>query len=312
MEDLARACRTFLAGAPDDPRHIADIAYGASVRRSHLPHRLALAGSTRAEYLDQLDAFLGGEKRTGMAHGKSASAPPRVAFVCSGQGTQWWGMGRGLLAADPAFRRTMERCHEELSRHASWSLLSFGGFAARAVARILELRGERVDLVALIDANRQWAHPAFPVHQVMARLVAEVLSALARDRQELAALDPAAWTEVWPELASRFEGATWAEGTERLLGWLKDHGLMTGDLTVEAARAEILRHGPYHELIPTFEPRPSAALHVLWWARDGRPAERVAPWEWEAFCTGEVREHVLPGLHHELLGGESVGRWPRS
>ena len=41
----------------------------------------------------------------------------------SGQGPQWFGMGRELLAEEPIFRAALEECDALLRRHASWSLL---------------------------------------------------------------------------------------------------------------------------------------------------------------------------------------------
>src|SRR5262249_46004048 len=54
----------------------------------------------------------------------AASGKPQVTFVFSGQGGQWWGMGRELLRQEPVFRRAIERCDEILRRHADWSLLA--------------------------------------------------------------------------------------------------------------------------------------------------------------------------------------------
>ena len=46
----------------------------------------------------------------------------RIAFVCSGQGPQWWAMGRQLLAYCPEFREVIDSCGREFSRYGNWSL----------------------------------------------------------------------------------------------------------------------------------------------------------------------------------------------
>ena len=44
-------------------------------------------------------------------------------FVCSGQGPQWWAMGRELMRTEPAFFETMDRCDRLLRKLGGWSLL---------------------------------------------------------------------------------------------------------------------------------------------------------------------------------------------
>jgi acyl transferase domain-containing protein/NADPH:quinone reductase-like Zn-dependent oxidoreductase/SAM-dependent methyltransferase/NAD(P)-dependent dehydrogenase (short-subunit alcohol dehydrogenase family)/acyl carrier protein len=51
------------------------------------------------------------------------AAPRRLAFVYSGMGAQWWGMGRQLLAGEPVFRRAVEECDALFAPRARWSLL---------------------------------------------------------------------------------------------------------------------------------------------------------------------------------------------
>ncbi|HVO94249.1 MAG TPA: SDR family NAD(P)-dependent oxidoreductase, partial [Terriglobales bacterium] len=48
---------------------------------------------------------------------------PKLAFIFSGQGPQWCGMGRDLLRNESVFRNMIEECDRLLSAHADWSLL---------------------------------------------------------------------------------------------------------------------------------------------------------------------------------------------
>ena len=122
LQALARSYRDViaegLAGAT-----LRDLSGTLGARRGHHGHRLALTASTRAEAVAQLDAFLKGEADPGTAKGRAPSRPPRLAFVFSGQGAQAWGMGRQLLADEPAFRQAVEACDRALAPLSGWSLM---------------------------------------------------------------------------------------------------------------------------------------------------------------------------------------------
>ena len=47
----------------------------------------------------------------------------KLAFIFSGQGSQWSGMGRSLFEQDPVFRGTLQQCDELMSTSLDWSLL---------------------------------------------------------------------------------------------------------------------------------------------------------------------------------------------
>ena len=49
-----------------------------------------------------------GEAVPTAALGRAEAPAPRVVFVFPGQGSQWLGMGRELLAREPAFRTAIE------------------------------------------------------------------------------------------------------------------------------------------------------------------------------------------------------------
>ncbi len=121
LQDTAKAYRAFLA---DDAPRLKDIAFSTALRRSHHDHRLALVARTKAEASTQLEAFLADPQHTNVRNGHvSPNTRPKIVFVCSGMGPQWWAMGRELLETEPVFRAAIERCDAEFQRYAGWSLL---------------------------------------------------------------------------------------------------------------------------------------------------------------------------------------------
>ncbi|MCB1630178.1 MAG: SDR family NAD(P)-dependent oxidoreductase [Sinobacteraceae bacterium] len=96
----------------------------AGERRSHYDHRLAVVAGSVDEMRIRLQAFVDGGHPTGFATGRCPiAAAVRVAFVFSGQGQQWLGMGRELLQCEPVFREALADVDARLRRHVEWSLL---------------------------------------------------------------------------------------------------------------------------------------------------------------------------------------------
>nr|VFJ58903.1 MAG: polyketide synthase 12 [Candidatus Kentron sp. FW] len=105
--------------------NLPDIAYSINCRRSHHTHRLTLAVASKEELAQKLRAYT--EDRfpgQGMAEGKCLTdEPPKLAFVYTGMGPQWWAMGRELLASSKRFRETAEECDAIFREIAGWSIL---------------------------------------------------------------------------------------------------------------------------------------------------------------------------------------------
>lgn len=123
LQDLVRSYQQFLTadGAALDLQHIC---YTAGGRRAHHDHRLALVAHSPEEGVAQLTAFLNGDKRAGLSAGRRTwEASKKLAFVFSGQGSHWLGMGRDLLAQEPVFRAVLTEIDRLLRQHVEWSLL---------------------------------------------------------------------------------------------------------------------------------------------------------------------------------------------
>jgi acyl transferase domain-containing protein len=187
LREMAGRYAEWLAGegaeaAPDDLCHT------ASARRSHHPHRLALAFRTRGELRAQLDAFArGAELPPGCAlSALPASRPPRLVFVFAGQGSAWVGMGLALHAAEPVFRDALDACAALMRRHVEWSLLEeLGADEAHSRLRqagVAQPAGFAVQ-VALAALWRSWGvEPQAVVGQSMGEVAAaHVAGALSLD-----------------------------------------------------------------------------------------------------------------------------------
>lgn len=106
-----------------DTISLADLCFNASMRRSHLGHRLALVAHNREDLLGVLAAYVAGESNVNVVLDHVAQGPAAgLAFICSGQGPQWWAMGRQLLTQEPVFRAVIERCDNLVQRLGGWSL----------------------------------------------------------------------------------------------------------------------------------------------------------------------------------------------
>ena len=101
-----------------------DICYTASLRRTHYDHRAAVVGTSAQELTERLALISQGESRPGaaLADGRLGHSA-KLAFVFSGQGPQWWGMGRELMANEPVYAETVEKIARLFSAHVSWSLI---------------------------------------------------------------------------------------------------------------------------------------------------------------------------------------------
>jgi acyl transferase domain-containing protein/NADP-dependent 3-hydroxy acid dehydrogenase YdfG/acyl carrier protein len=114
----------FLAANLEQPEPtLADICHSARSRRTAHAHRLAVSCRSKAELLAKLREHQHGDAAPNRATNTADSVLEPV-FVFTGQGAQWWAMGRELLTHNQLFRSTVEDVDQRFSKLAGWSLLA--------------------------------------------------------------------------------------------------------------------------------------------------------------------------------------------
>ena len=121
-EALQAAVINYRAFLSESDAQADAICAAAATRRSHLAHRLCIVGTSRQELLTRLEEFATGKFSASVVAGEGSSAIAPV-FVFSGQGPQWWGMGRELFQTEAVFREKIQECDLFFQHFGCWSLI---------------------------------------------------------------------------------------------------------------------------------------------------------------------------------------------
>ncbi len=105
-------------------REFYDIAYAAVFHRERLENRLALVAPTPAEVTQLLEDFANGNMPGGVVTEDRLAQQGGTAFVYSGNGSQWLGMGRVLLAESPRFGEIINGIDEAVASIAGFSVIA--------------------------------------------------------------------------------------------------------------------------------------------------------------------------------------------
>ncbi|HEX8742837.1 MAG TPA: beta-ketoacyl synthase N-terminal-like domain-containing protein [Thermoleophilaceae bacterium] len=156
-----------------DADEVADLCAAAALGRSHHRHRICVT----AEHADALPRALGETMLAGVP--RPLGRDPRVAFVFSGQGSQWPGMGRDLLANDPVARAEIEACDEIVRDLVGWSLIDQLE-APPETSRLNETEVTQLTLCALqLALTARWREWGVVPEAVVGHSMAEVTAACA-------------------------------------------------------------------------------------------------------------------------------------
>lgn len=100
---------------------VSDLCVATALRKPSLSHRAFFSAKTKEALLKALEDFAYD------ADSSTVNTTPlqhhKVVMVFPGQGAQWIGMGRDLLAKEPVFRDVIEACDKAFRPHTGWSLV---------------------------------------------------------------------------------------------------------------------------------------------------------------------------------------------
>ncbi|MEN8215014.1 MAG: type I polyketide synthase [Pseudomonadota bacterium] len=114
LQELAGRYEKSLSDSVANPhRELGDICFTANTCRSHFQHRLSIVAGSSAQMREKLSTFIAGQETEGIVVGKE-STQSRIAFLFTGQGAQYMGMGRQLYDTNATFRQSIVRCDEIL------------------------------------------------------------------------------------------------------------------------------------------------------------------------------------------------------
>jgi phthiocerol/phenolphthiocerol synthesis type-I polyketide synthase D len=178
VQAQARQLAAWLDRRPDEPP-LAHIARTLDRRQGRGPHRSAVIARDRDELAAGLRALGAGERHLAVVSGTDGQAGPGVAFVFSGYGSQWPGMGRALAAAEPAFAEALAELEQPLREATGIGGLALTGAAADDALRQVQvaqpvLFGFQVALARLWEAHG--VHPVAVIGHSMGEVAAAVVS----------------------------------------------------------------------------------------------------------------------------------------
>jgi acyl transferase domain-containing protein/NADPH:quinone reductase-like Zn-dependent oxidoreductase len=119
QQQAASLAEHLQATAPlhlENSNFLADLAYTLGLRRSVLPWKAAFIAPSISTLIDALRSSDGSFQQSNKA--------PTIAFIFTGQGAQWYGMGRELLGSYGVFSRSIRKSASFLkSLGAGWDLI---------------------------------------------------------------------------------------------------------------------------------------------------------------------------------------------
>lgn len=120
---LRQLAGRYAALLKNQPQSYYDIAYAAAFGRGRLSKRLATKCESVEQTVTQLEAFAQSQPAPQVLLEDTLAQPGEVAFVYSGNGSQWLGMGQQLMAQSPRFSDLMYDLDTQIRARSGFSIV---------------------------------------------------------------------------------------------------------------------------------------------------------------------------------------------
>jgi acyl transferase domain-containing protein/acyl carrier protein len=121
LAELAASYEHFMATCPEE--EFADACISANTGRTHFKQRMSVVASSPYEASTMLATFRAKRRQPGISTGKATDNSNKIAFLFTGQGSQYAGMGRQLYQTQPVFRNAVDQCADILRQHIECNLV---------------------------------------------------------------------------------------------------------------------------------------------------------------------------------------------
>ena len=160
--------------SPTSHTLLSDMSWTACIGRSHFEHRAGIVFHDELSLKNRLIEFVEA------GHETVPQTPDRVAFVYTGQGSQWSGMGKALYESEPVARAVLDRCEEVFRQRRGSSLLDVMFAREGAQGELGDTAWEQPALYALECAlTALWSSVDVKPNVVLGHSVGEIAAAQA-------------------------------------------------------------------------------------------------------------------------------------
>ncbi|KAL4946607.1 hypothetical protein BDV06DRAFT_218074 [Aspergillus oleicola] len=148
--------------------HLGSLSYTTTARRIHHSHRIAVHGASVSEITRALELRLAD---TADFHRRGAVARPPIAFVFSGQGSFYRGIGRNLLDQYPPYAREFHRLDQLCLLHGFPSILPV--LSGHASTEISPLEAQLSTVCVQLALTQLWRYLGVTPHVVIGASLGE-------------------------------------------------------------------------------------------------------------------------------------------